>query len=240
MSRHDSRVPRTLCAVAVCVVCLAPSGLQAQARWYVSKIGADTLTLERVERAGSTISGLWVTYHNGADRHREIMRHEYTVALTADGRPESAHLLLRHPGGMVEYTYDAQFTNDTVFISIVPDTALRRAIAARGAYPMLGGSIGMLEAMIAGARTGRSAPDSTVVVTVPITGPFAVQSLPIVLLAARATRLGPRGGPTLYTDMHGSVDSIVGANGQVPLRRVSAFDIDAVALSAHQSPQAPE
>jgi hypothetical protein len=237
MSGHDSRLPRTVCAVAVCVFGLAPSVLQAQARWYVSKIGADTLALERVEWAGSTISGLWVTYHNGADRHREIMRHEYTIALTSDGHPKSAHLLLRHPGRMVEYTYDAQFTDDTVFMSIVPDSAMRRAIAAHGAYPMLGGSIGMFEAMIAGARAGRSAPDSTVIVTVPITGPFAAQSLPIGLLAERATRLGPRGGPTLYTDAHGSVDSIVGANGQVPLRRVSAFDIDAVALSALHGPR---
>ncbi|HXT17518.1 MAG TPA: hypothetical protein VN706_17890 [Gemmatimonadaceae bacterium] len=240
MFRLDSRLLRTLCTVAMCVVGSAPSALQAQARWYVSTIGADTLTLERVERAGSRISGLWVTYHNGADRHREIMRHEYTMALTSEGHPKSAHLLLRHPGGKVEYTYDAQFTDDTVFVAIVSDSAVRRAIAAHGAYPILGGSIGMFEAMIAGARTGRSAPDSTVIVTVPITGPFTAQSLPIALLTVNATRLGPRGGPTLYTDARGSVDSIAGANGQVPLRRVSAFDIDAVALSAHRSLDAPK
>jgi hypothetical protein len=163
------------------------------------------------------------------------MRHEYHIVFAADGRPKSAHLQLRHPGGKVEYTYDAQFTEDSVFISIVPDSAGRRAIAARRAYPILGASIGMFETVIAEARNGRSAPDSTVIVAVPITGPFAAQSLPISLLAARVTRVGPSGGPTFYTDSHAAVDSIVGANGQVPLRRVPEFDIDAVALSAHQT-----
>jgi hypothetical protein len=143
MSRHDSRLLRTVCAVAVCVFGLVPSALQAQARWYVSKVGAETLTLARVERSESTVSGLWITYDNGADRYPEIMRHEYTIALTSDGHPKTVHLLLPHPGGMVEYTYDAQVTDDTVFISIVADSAVRRAIAAHGAYPMLNGSIGM-------------------------------------------------------------------------------------------------
>jgi hypothetical protein len=231
--------PIALCALGACITCLAPSTARAQARWYVSAIGSDTLTLERFERAGNTITGVWVTFHNGTDRHREILRHEYTIALAAHDRPRSVHLLLRHPGHAVEFTYDAQFTDDTVFISAGRDTVQRHSIGAHRAYPLLGGSVAMFEAVIAAARSERHVPDSTTIVAVPITGPFIATPIPITLLSANAVRFGPAGGPTLYTDMRGALDSVAGTNGQVPLRRAAPFDIDAVALAAQQALQRP-
>ena len=117
------------------------------------------------------------------------------MALGAGDRPQSVHLLVRRPGGAVDETFDAQFTDDTVFIAVLPDS-VRRSIAAQRAYPMLGGSIAMFEALIAAARSGRHAPDSTAVVAVPITGPFIAEQMPVALLAANAARVGPPGGPT--------------------------------------------
>ena len=220
-------------AISACGSLVSPASTQAQARWYSSVAGIDTLTLERVERTGSTISGLWVTYHNGVDRHREIMRHEYTIVLGAQDRPESAHLLVRHPGGGVDYTYDARFMTDTTVITLSPDTVGRRSIVAQHASPLLGSSIGMFEAFIAGARGSHRAPDTVNVAAVPITGPFVARPIPIVLLSANAVRFGP-GGPTIYTDARGALDSIVGTPGLV-LRRVASFDIDAIALAASRS-----
>jgi hypothetical protein len=137
------------------------------------------------------------------------------------------------PAGAVDYTYDGRFAGDTVLISVTPDSVLRRAIPAQHAYPLLGSSIGMFEALIAGERSVHRAPDSTVVVAVPITGPFVARPMQITLLSTNVARLGPRGGPTLFTDARGGIDSIVGAPGHV-VRRVGSFDIDAIALAAHQ------
>jgi hypothetical protein len=225
-------------ALGVLCHCMAPATVSAQSRWYSSAVGSDTLTLERVERMGNTISGLWVTYRNGPDRHREIMRHEYMITLGKHDHPETVHLLVRHPAGAVEYTYDGRFAGDTVFISVIPDSVPRRAIAAQHAYPLLGSSIGMFEALIAGQRRVHRPPDSTVVVAVPITGPFVARPMQIALLSANVARLGPAGGPTVFTDARGGIDSIMGAPGQV-LRRVTSFDIDAIALAAHQSIRQP-
>jgi hypothetical protein len=233
MCTHFVRSQAMAWALGVSSLCLAPATLQGQARWYSSVVGSDTLALERVERLGNTISGLWVTYRNGPDRHREIMRHEYTVTLGAHDHPETVRLLLRHPAGAVDYTYDGRFAGDTVLISVTPDSVLRRAIPAQHAYPLLGSSIGMFEALIAGERSVHRAPDSTVVVAVPITGPFVARPMQITLLSTNVARLGPRGGPTLFTDARGGIDSIVGAPGHV-VRRVGSFDIDAIALAAHQ------
>lgn len=197
------------------------------------------MTLERFERAGDTVAGVWVTYHNGADRHREILRHEYTIVLARDDRPRSVHLLLRHPGGPVEHTFDVQFTDDTVYVLVAPDSTPRRSIVARHAYPTLGSSMAMFEAIVTAANNQRQAPDSATVVTVAVTGPFVAQSIPVALTGEHSVRLGQRGGPTLYTGAGGAIDSIAAANGQVPLRRVAPFDIDAISLAAQQSIRTP-
>lgn len=234
MSGLRIRAQRALFVLAVPAGCLLSSPLpgRAQARFYASTAGTDTVSLERFERRGSTITGVWVTYHPGGGRGgRDILRHEYTISLTAEGRPSSMHLLLRRPGGPVVGTYDVRFTDDSVVIAESDDSVPHR-IAARRPFPVLGRSMVMVELIVAGAGKGRPTPDSGTVVVVPVTGPFVAQSIPIARSSAGTVVLGGAGAPPFLLGQGGEVDSIVTADGRVPLRRVPAFDIDAIALAA--------
>ena len=235
------RPRRALLTIGVSVIGLSVAHAQGQARWYLSALGSDTLSLERFERAGNTITGLWVTYYSGvgADRHREILCHEYTIALAADGRPRSVHLLLRHPGGDIRRTYDARITDDSMVITskiVTPPATLppTRFAAERG-FPLLGSAMSMFELFIADARKGRSAPDSAAVVLVPIAGAAAAQSNRVVLtlLSANTLRFGQG---TIFTGPRGAIDSLVAPDGRVPVRQVGAFDIHAIALAASKAP----
>jgi len=234
MSGLRIRAQRALFALAVPAGCLLSSPLPAgaQTRFYASMLGTDTTSLERFERRGSTITGVWVTYHPGGGRGgRDILRHEYTIGLTAEGRPSSMHLLLRRPGGPVVGTYDARFTDDSVVIAESDDSVPHR-IAARRAFPVLGRSMVMVELIVAGASKGRQTPDSGTVVVVPVTGPFDAQTILIARPSAGTVVLGRAGAPPFLLGPGGEVDSIVMSDGRVPLRHVPAFDIDAIALAA--------
>jgi hypothetical protein len=218
----------------------------AQTRWYLSALGTDTLSLERFDRTGNTISGLWVTYHAGADRHREILRHEYTITLRPDGRPLNVHLTLRRPDSTARRVFDARFGDDSVTIAANRDTLSPHRIAARHPYPLLGASVAMIETLVAGTGVERGfsetvrvvplfPPDTATVTVVPITGPFIARELPVVLKSWSAQVGGPETG--IFVTAHGVIDSLVLRDGTVPLRRVDAFDIDAIALAAVTSHQ---
>ena len=224
---------RTLWVFSILATCMVTSHARAQARWYLSMRGTDTLSLERFERAGNTITGVWVTYHIGAAR--QIWRHEYTIALAADGRAQSVHMLFRRPDSAVTRTYDARFSDDTAVVTETPDTLPPHRIAAHRGYPLLGLSIAMYELFVAGARAGKQAPDSGAAVVVPITGPFVAQNMSGALLSANAFGFSGPGSSTIYTGARGAVDSLLIAGGRVVVRRVDAFDIDAIARAASLS-----
>jgi hypothetical protein len=226
------RARLTALVVGAALIVSTPTHAQQQTRWYVSTIGTDTLSIQRIERSGNTINGLWVTYHGGADRHRDILRHEYTITLAANGRPSSVHLQLRRPDSTVIRTYDARFTDDSAVITQTPDTLPPHTIAAHRGLPVLGTTMPMFELMIAAARSGKQAPDSAAIVAVPVTGPFIAQTTPIALLSATTVRFGPPAAPTIFVAPAGTIDSLVMRDGTVLMRRVDAFAIDAIALAA--------
>jgi hypothetical protein len=192
--------------------------------------GTDTMSLERFERSGDTITGLWVTYHFGADRHRDILRHEYTMTLGADDRPVAVHLVLRRPDGEPIETYDARFSDDSAVVTIAPDTLPPRRIAARRGYPLLGSTMSMYALLIGSAKAGTEG-DSVRVVGVPVTGPFVERSALVTRVRPNVVRLDPEAA-MIFMAPQGAIDSIVARNGSVPTRRVGAFDIDAVARAA--------
>lgn len=224
---------RTQILFSILAALLWGSQAPAQARWYVSMRGTDTLSLERFERAGDTITGVWVTYHIGAQR--QIWRHEYTIALAADDRARSVHMLFRRPDSAVAITYDARFGNDTVVVTQTPDTLAPHRIAAQRGYPLLGMSIAMYELFLGGARAGKQPSDSGSVVVVPITGPFVAQRVSGAVLSSSAFRFEGPGSSTIFTGAHGAVDSLIIAGGRVATRRVDAFDIDAIARAASRA-----
>lgn len=226
-------VRRSTILFSILTMFLWGSQAPAQTRWYVSMRGTDTLSLERFERAGDTITGVWVTYHIGAKR--QIWRHEYTIALAADGRARSVHMLFRRPDSAVAITYDARFSDDTVVVTQTPDTLPPHRIAALRGYPLLGMSVSMYELFVAGARAEKQPSDSGTVVVVPITGPFVAQRLSGAVLSSSAFRFEGPGLSTIFTGAHGAVDSLIIAGGRVSTRRVDAFDIDAIARAASRA-----
>lgn len=204
----------------------------AQAEWFLSTQGADTLSIERFERSGNNITGVWVTYTSGAEHRREILRHEYKIGLGNDGRPRDVHLTLRRPDGSARRTFDVRLSDDSVVITANPDSLPAHRVAASRAYPILGLSMSMYELVIAGARARGRPRDSTSVMIVPITGPFAAQSVPIFLIGPDSTRIGAAAGATIFTDGRARIDSIVTNNGSVPIKRVPPFDLDVIAAGA--------
>jgi len=219
-----------LVALGTISMSVAAPGARAQARYYASVAGTDTMSLERFERAGSTITGVWVTYHFGADRHREILRHDYTMTLGTDDRPVAVHIVLRRPDSEPIQTYDARFTDDSAIVTIAPDTLPPRRIAARRGYPLLGSTMSMYGVFV-GSANAREPGDSVRVVGVPVTGPFAERSATVTHVQPNVFRLDP-GGSMIFMAPQSVIDSIVTRNGVVPTRRVAAFDIDAVARAA--------
>jgi hypothetical protein len=207
----------------------------AQAEWFLSTQDADTLSIERFERSGDNITGVWVTYTSGAEHRREILRHEYTISLRSDGRPRHVHLTLRRPDGSVQRTFDVRLSDDSVVITANPDSLPPHRLAASRAYPILGLSMSMYELVIAGARARGRPRDSTSVMIVPITGPFTVQTVPIFLIGPDSARIGAATGATgatIFTDGRARIDSIVTNNGSVPIKRVPPFDLDVIAAGA--------
>ena len=195
-------------ALPIIAILAVPAAVRAQSRWYLSALGTDTLSIEHVEQAGNTITGLWVTYHAGGDRHREILRHEYTISLAPDGRPQQVRLALRVPGESIRRTFDARFTDDSAIIVVAPDSLSPHRLVARHAYPLLGASLGL------------------------------AQPVPFFERSPGAWRLGASGAPTIFAAVRGVIDSVVAPNGSVIAHQVKAFDIDAVALAAKLSPPA--
>ena len=204
----------------------------AQAEWFLSTQGADTLSIERFERSGDNITGVWVTYTAGVEHRREILRHDYRIGLGSDGRPRDVHLTLRRPDGSVRRTFDVRLSDDSVLIAANPDSLPPHRLAASRAYPILGLSMSMYELVIAGARARGRPRDSTSVMIVPITGPFTVQTVPIFLIGPDSTRIGSATGATILTDGRSRIDSIVTNNGSVPIKRVPPFDLDVIAAAA--------
>jgi hypothetical protein len=226
------RISRLLVFATISVTVAAP-GARAQAHFYASVAGADTMSLERFERAGTTITGVWVTYHFGADRHRDILRHEYTMTLGENNRPVAVHIVLRRPDSEPMETYDARFTDDSAIVTITPDTLPPRRIAARRGYPLLGSTMSMYGLFVesAGSANTGEPGDSVRVVGVPVTGPFAARSALVTRVRPNVFRLDP-GGSMFFIASQAVVDSIVPRDGSVQIRQVGAFDIDAVARAA--------
>jgi len=223
------RISRLL-VLATISICVAAPSARAQSRFYASVAGTDTMSLERFERAGATITGVWVTYHFGADRHRDILRHEYTMTLGADDRPVAVHIVLRRPDTEPIETYDARFTDDSAIVTIAPDTLPPRRIAARRGYPLLGSTMSMYGLFVGSANAGEPG-DSVPVVGVPVTGPFVARSALVTRVRPNVLRLDP-GSAMFFMASPGVIDSIVTRGGSVQTHQVGLFDIDAVARAA--------
>jgi len=219
--------PLTVLARTVALALLALRVADAQSAAFATIVGKDTISLERYVRGDRTIEGDWITLQG------ETLVHHYIISLGADGRPDHVLLTLRNPGRPVRGTFDAAFGTDTVTIIATRDSGAVRKIAAREAFPFLGGTIAMLEAATTRIRSDRR--DSATVVAVPLTGPYAARRVPIVFFGRDSARLGNLQAAVLFAvDSAGRIQGL-DANapqGRAVTRRVPLLDLSAYGITA--------
>lgn len=193
--------------------------LFAQTSAFVTTLGKDTLSVEQYTRDARRVTGDWVTFYGG------IMVHHYDMTLRADGSVEHTHLTLRRRAGKIEEDVDLSFGADSV-TAVVADEPNASRIAARGAFPILGGCVAMLETIMTRLRMQNL--DSATVVVLAATGPFRAGPARIVFVGADSARMGSLAVPTMYAvDRAGRVDGVsrVATTTRSVTRRVQPFDL---------------
>lgn len=211
-------MPRLLdTAVAIALALAAPGLASAQRASYVTTLGRDTLSFEQFERSPTSVVGDWVTLYGG------VMVHHYEVALRPNGTVSHYALTLHRLSGKVDGTVDITFTGDSAIVHVPPGGAER--VAARGTYPSFAGTIGLLDLIVAHARSTKS--DSSVVATLAAFGPYRPGGMPVVFLARDSARLGPVARPIyarLDADGHIAALSARATTTRTETRRVPAYD----------------
>jgi hypothetical protein len=160
-----------------------------------------------------------------------VLIHHYVILIGGDGRPRAMMLTLRKPDGSDVRTYDARLADDSVSITVSPDTAPPRRLRATRAFPFLGASMAPMELALATLRVNAHADDSTGFAAVPITGPFVAQSLPIFFFGQDSARVGNTQARLIaHFDHAGHVVDVTSSSGAV--KRVGPFDLDALTARA--------
>ncbi len=189
---------------------------------FVTTLGRDTLSFEQYERAGSTITGDWVTVYGG------IMYHHYVIELRSDGTIASYALSLHRQSGKLEDTVHLEFRGDSVRVASSSLSAPQTKGIAEVVGPIFANTISLLELLVARARaTGR---DSTVLGVVRAFGPYQRAGLPVVFRGADSVRVGDPRAPLLLTlARDGSVQSLSAraTTTRMETVRVPRFDLDA-------------
>ncbi len=99
----------------------------AQTTTFVSRLGKDTVAVERFTRRGDLVRGVSVL------RSPRTTLQRYELRLTPEGLPASLRIETSTPGGAVENVTEYTWRRDTVFGTVSRDTVRRRwAVAATG------------------------------------------------------------------------------------------------------------
>jgi hypothetical protein len=145
-------VIRTLALVAL------PAALSAQTRLFITKLGNDTIAIERIEKAGNKITGIVVRHFPAT----AVVK--YSLTLAKDGRVENFEQgTFRADGtpappnpqtGAASVGLKMTFVGDTV-IREVPTNGqpvIRRTTVPKGTLPTIGGSWLATEMQVDAAR----------------------------------------------------------------------------------------
>lgn len=147
-------VVRACAAVALAL----PTGLSAQARVFIMKLGSDTVGLERIVKTGSKVEGVIVRHipANSMLKYSLVFAKDGHVAsydqgsYRTDGTPNPPN----PQTGAAAVGLKMTFVGDTV-IREVPTSgqpAVRRTVVPKGTLPAIGGSWYAYELQVAAAR----------------------------------------------------------------------------------------
>ncbi len=139
----------------VATVCLLlPLGASAQSGGFLTRLGNDTIAIERYERTGDVINGSILR------RSPQAVIVRYTIRLNADGTPASYEQSTTRADGTALPNAPAAlkmtFTGDSVIREVVQNgqPVTLRAAAPRGTLPSIGLSWLAAQMQVANARKG--------------------------------------------------------------------------------------
>lgn len=143
-------------AVATKLLTGSPAAAQSGTEAFVQTIGRDTISLEQYTRSGNTITGRWLTTYGS------MTMHDYVLTLRPDGTVEHLKLSVFLVRGGVLGDNDITFGRDSATVVIKRDSVITRRVAAADAFPILGQTIAMWEAI---TRHQRAAKQDSALVT---------------------------------------------------------------------------
>ena len=213
---------KAICGAAL-VLLFATSLTYAQATHgsFVTTAGKDTFALEQYTRGGNVVSGSWVVLHPPG-----VFVHDYHITLGTNGVPVRYTMKYTTPGAATTPDLDSvivEYGRDTaVYTLVTKDSTMRRFVAVRDGFPMLGQSWVGLELGL--ARLRRMRVDSGVIVTSAPTQPsLGATRVPVKFL---------RGDSALIANNRALVSAdgslLDMAAGPLAIHRVASLDMPAL------------
>jgi hypothetical protein len=194
----------------------------------VTRLGADTLTIEQFQRFADRITGRAV---------RRVPRTsllDYEVMVDRDGRPRSATLRISPPAGAVgapaPRTIRVSLRPDSAVTEEMRDTLVRRATPLPNAHLSLTDAYGTAELWLAALRAGK-ADTATVAVIGPLGG-IGNGRVPVRRGAGDSVYMRlPTGSFRIIADSKGRLQSLDGSDSPVKhlVTRVPSADLDGFA-----------
>ena len=224
---------RTVLQAAAAALLLVPATMSAQSGVYVSRLGNDTLSVERFTRSADKVEGTIVTKSPAT---RVV---KYTLMLAKDGSVTGLEQAILKADGT---PFPGQPTG--IKLTIVGDTivremtmngapSIRRTMVPKGTLPALGGSYAYSELVIAQAKRSKSD-------TVLSLGIGAAQNAPgkvvVRLIGADSAEIVNGGFPVGYKlDKSGHVVHVDGAKTTQKVLVTLVNDADVMAIAAKWS-----
>ena len=224
---------RTVLQAAAAALLLVPATMSAQSGVYVSRLGNDTLSVERFTRSADKVEGTIVTKSPAT---RVV---KYTLMLAKDGSVTGLEQAILKADGT---PFPGQPTG--IKLTIVGDTivremtmngapSIRRTMVPKGTLPAVGGSYAYSELVIAQAKRSKSD-------TVLSLGIAAAQNAPgkvvVRLIGSDSAEIVNGGFPVGYKlDKSGHVVHVDGAKTTQKVLVTLVNDADVMAIAAKWS-----
>ncbi len=214
---------RSCISILVTVGALAtPAAAQSGA--FVTRIGRDTLAVERYQRSASRIDGEQVI------RAPRTQHRIYFATLGANGAVERFELTIHNLSGdgPAEQKSSIQFQGDSAFVTLADGKTQRLAVPP-GSAPFLLNVYGLVEYLAGRARAAGGDEYQTTGVSPNTNAPVAMV-LKRVGQDSMTIMMGPVGPLRLRVDQTGQLLGVsgVGSTMQVSVERVASLDIAAM------------
>ena len=214
---------RSCISILVAVGALAaPAAAQSGA--FVTRIGTDTLAVERYQRTANRIEGEQVI------RAPRTQHRIYAATLGAGGAVERFELTTHNLSGdgPAEQKSSIQFQGDSAFVTLA-DGKVQRVAAPAGSAPFLLNVYGLVEYLAGRARAAGGDEYQT-------TGVYLNTNAPAAIVLKRVGQdsltimMGPVGPLRLRVDQTGQLLGVsgVGSTMQVSVERVASLDMAAM------------